>query len=125
MESATATLEQALKEVEKFKREAEFYRDAYLKIRREKWGSKSESFENSDQLVFNEIEVEGKKLEPLETETITYIRKKGRGKKKPYPESLEREELIVDLEECQKICPHDGTRLKKIGEDLKIGRAHV
>ena len=118
MESATATLEQALKEVEKFKREAEFYRDAYLKIRREKWGSKSESFENSDQLVFNEIEVEGKKLEPLETETITYIRKKGRGKKKPYPESLEREELIVDLEECQKICPHDGTRLKKIGEDL-------
>jgi len=29
-----------------------------------------------------------------------------------------REELIVDLEEDEKTCPHDGTKLKKIGEEV-------
>jgi len=78
----SATLEQALKEVVKFKREAEFYRDAYLKLRHEKWGLKSESFESSDQLVFNEIEVAAKSTAPAETETITYIRTKKRAEER-------------------------------------------
>ena len=52
-----------------------------------------------------------------ETETITYKRRKGRQKKQPFPEWLPREEVIIDIPEEEKVCPHDGTRLKQIGFD--------
>lgn len=87
-------------------------------LKKDKFGSKSERYENisTEQMVFNEIEVEAPKA-PVETEQISYIRKKkGRGKKKPIPEDVPREEVIIDIPEDQKICPHDGTPLKQIGE---------
>jgi transposase len=34
------------------------------------------------------------------------------------PEALPREDIIYDLAEEDKICPHDGTELKVIGEDV-------
>src|ERR1035437_1445306 len=90
-------------------------------MRREQFGSKSERFTEltPDQLIFNEIENESTTLfaQPEATETITYERKKGRSKKKPFPEHLPREEKVIDLAESEKICPHDGTRLKEIGEE--------
>lgn len=98
--------------------------DALKKIvkmfNKEKFGSKSEVYqEENPQQIFNEIEVEGQEAQlPMLQETITYTRKKGRGKKKPFPESLPREEVIVDIAEDEKTCPHDGTKLKLIGEDI-------
>ena len=97
-------------------------------LKRDLFGSKSERITeiSPDQLVFNEIEKEAATLEPFEksseenteeVETITYDRKKGRGKKKPFPENLVREEKIIDLDEKDKFCPHDGTPLKEIGEE--------
>ena len=76
-----------------------------------------------DQLLFNEIEVEASKATDDEKEAQTefiagYDRKKGRGKKKPFPENLEREEVQIDLPEADKICPHDGTLLKEIGFEV-------
>lgn len=91
-----------------------------LLLKRGKYSSKSERFEDipAEQLVFNEIEKEARLPEVAEeTETITYERKKGRGKKKPFPENLPREEKILDLPEEEKICPHDGHRLTEIGEE--------
>ena len=74
----------------------------------------------SRQLVFNELEEEFSKSPsvPVEIETITYTRKKGRQKKKPFPGHLPRQEVIIDLTEGEKVCPHDGTALKEIGEDV-------
>ena len=98
--------------------------DALKKIvkmfNKEKFGSKSEAYqEENPQQIFNEIEVEGLDAQlPMLQETITYTRKKGRSKKKPFPEGLPREEVIVDIAEDQKTCPHDGTKLKLIGEDI-------
>ena len=88
-------------------------------FKEEKFGSKSETYHEDLQLIFNEIEVEaqGEQL-PLEQEQILYVRKKGRQKKKPFPETLPREDIIIDIPEADKICPHDGTRLKEIGEDI-------
>jgi transposase len=98
--------------------ELERYKGLLKLSSRDRFGSKSERIEeNPEQLVFNEIEKEAAFPEALETETITYERKKGRGKKKPFPDHLPREEKIIDLPDEQKICPHDGHRLKEIGEE--------
>ncbi len=87
-------------------------------LKKDKFGSKGERFEDVlDQMIFNEIEVEAAKASPEdETETIQYTRKKGRKKKEPIPDSVPREEKIIDLDEEEKVCPHDGTPLKCIGE---------
>lgn len=111
-----------LQEENKFlKSEVDRLNGMLLLLKRDKFGSKSERFESPDQLVFNEMEVEASTLPDKsgesETQTITYDRKKGRGKKKPFPEGLPREEKIIDLPESEKTCPHDGTRLTEIGEE--------
>ena len=73
-----------------------------------------------DVMVFNEIEQAASQLDlPPVTETITYQRQKSQGRcaKKPFPENLPREEQIIDLPESEKVCPHDGTALKLMGEE--------
>jgi len=87
-------------------------------LKKDKFGSKGERFDEVvDQMIFNEIEVEASKADHEdETETIQYTRKKGRKKKAPIPDSIPREEKIIDLDEKDKVCPHDGTPLKCIGE---------
>lgn len=45
----------------------------------------------------------------------THTRKKK--KRVSIPEHLEREDIIHDLPEAEKVCPHDGTPLKCIGEE--------
>jgi len=89
-------------------------------MKRSQFGANSERVVEltAPQLLFNEIEKEASHpAPPQQTETITYTRKKGRGKKKPFPDNLPREEKILDLKEEEKICPHDGTQLKEIGEE--------
>ena len=96
------------------------------KLRYRIFGPQSEKVETSseaDQLLFNEIETEAAKAtdeeKQAQTELVTgYARKKGRGKKKPFPENLEREVVEIDLPEAEKFCPHDGTELKQIGEEV-------
>ena len=95
-------------------------------FQKNKFGPKSEAYNskvNFEQLsLFNEIEQEASSLPQGEVEeefeTITYNRKKkGRRKRLPFPEDLPREEVVIDLKEEEKFCPHDGTPLKEIGED--------
>ena len=101
--------------------EVDYLKHIVKLFKEEKFGSKSEQYveEINPQLLFNELEQEaqGEQL-PLEQEHISYVRKKGREKKKPYPEHLPREEKIIDIDEVDKVCPHDGTRLKQIGFDV-------
>ncbi len=101
-------------------------------LKKDKFGSKSERIElPQDQLLFNELEVEARSAEPEQTELIAgYERKKkGRGARKPFPKDLPREEVVIDLPESEKVCPHDGTALKPIGEEvtekLKVVPAQV
>lgn len=92
-------------------------------LKRNLYGPRSEKVRElpPEQLLFNEIEKEAALPEvPPETETITYQRKKGRGKRKPFPDHLPREQKIIDLPEEQKVCPHDGHRLKEIGEETSL-----
>jgi transposase len=114
--------EELEKEYTFLKSEVERLQEMVFLLKREKFGSKSERFENPDQLTFNEIEREVATFPDTtgesETVAITYSRKKaGRGVKKPFPAHLEREEKIFDLAESDKFCPHDGKPLREIGED--------
>jgi transposase len=120
MHSDSRGTKELQEEVDFLKSEVERLNAIVLLLKRGKYGPKSERFENvaPEQLVFNEIEKEAQATPLLQdTETITYKRKKGRQPKKPFPDNLPREERIIDLPENEKTCPHDGHRLKEIGED--------
>ena len=113
----TETLTSVVEENKNLREEIERLQGYIRLLKRNIFGPKSERVEDlpPEQLIFNEIEFEAIKV-PEEKETITYTRKKGRQKKKPFPENIPREEVIIDLPEEQKVCPHDGTKLNKIGE---------
>jgi len=115
----TVPLTETQEENRILKDENERLRKIIILLKRDKFGSKSERFIEitPEQLIFNEIEKEAALPEFQETEHIAYDRKKGRGKKKPYPDNLPREEKIIDLSESEKTCPHDGARLREIGEE--------
>lgn len=117
-------MEQRLAELEEqvafLNSELERYKAMVKLANRDRFGSKSERVVDlpAEQLIFNEIEKEASLPElPEETQTITYTKKKGRQKREPFPEHLPREEKILDLSEEEKICPHDGHRLREIGEE--------
>jgi transposase len=107
-------------EVEFLKAENARLHKIILLMKRDKFGSKSEKvIDIPGQLLFNEIEKEASQLLPPETEKITYTRKKGKGKKKPYPEGLPREERVIDLKDEEKFCPHDQAPLALVGEERR------
>lgn len=91
-------------------------------LKRQVFGKKSEHWEDVPDVqlgLFNEVEVaavEGKNEQ--ETQVISYTRKKGHGGRKPLPEDLPREDVIVELPEDQRFCPHDGHPLHVIGEEV-------
>jgi transposase len=88
-------------------------------LQRNNYAPKSEKVSPNQLGLFNEAEeltldkIDDDKFE--DKEIITYERNK---KRKPrIPESLPREEIIIDLPEDKKFCPVDGTPLKEIGEE--------
>ena len=87
-------------------------------FRQMKFGSSSEKDKNPDQInLFNEVEETDSEVTPENDDDKTkvegYTRK--RGKRKPLPEEIEREDVIVELPEDERFAP-DGTPLVKIGE---------
>lgn len=111
--------------VEFLERETQHQKLMIAKLRHQLFGSKSEKVEilEAEQAVFNEIEQEANKATDQDLENQTeviagYSRKKGRSSRKPFPENLEREVVEIDLPESEKICPHDGTELELIGEEI-------
>ncbi len=97
--------------------------DEVLDLKRDRFGKKSERFvdSNQQQFSFNEIELE-KSTDPNAKEdakeTITYIRHKGKQKKKPLPDNLEREVKEIDLPEEEKFCNKDGSPLQEVGVEV-------
>jgi transposase len=73
---------------------------------------------NPDQAwLFNEIEVLAESAQDVpETVTIPAYDRAKRGRKK-LSADIPRVELLHDLSEADKICPHDGTALERIGEE--------
>jgi transposase len=96
------------------------------------FGTSSEKSGPQQIELFNEAEMLADQAEAAELiEATTTIAEHERRKKKriSIPEELERIEIIHDLPEAEKICPHDQTELKRIGsethEQLDIVPAQV
>lgn len=87
-------------------------------LRHQHFGSKSEKHA-ADQLgLFNEAEATvdaEEKAEKKPVEIAAHTRTP-RGRK-PIPDHFPRTEILHDLTDDQKICPHDGTKLVRIGEE--------
>ena len=93
-------------------------------FKRSKFGKKSERWESDEQMVFNEAEVESRKPDPLGEEdadeqliTVKGHTKKKRGHRGALPDTLPREEVIIELPESERVAA-DGTPLKIIGYEL-------
>jgi transposase len=93
-------------------------------LRHRKFAPRSEKMPDDDEQVdlFNEIEAEAAgepaadESEQLEIEVGPYKRKKP--KRKKLPKDLPREEVVIELPENERFCPHDGTPLKVVGEEV-------
>ena len=91
-------------------------------LRHKRFGASSEKL-SADQLrLFNEAEQETDALEQTvseETKDNVTVPEHERKKpdRKPLPKNLPREEIIYDLADDEKFCPHDGHALKAIGEE--------
>lgn len=74
--------------------------------------------------LFNEVEIEALQpeveaaAEENKEETEVKPHNTKTGGRKPLPADLPRVEKIIDLPEDKKICPHDGTTLVRIGEEI-------
>jgi transposase len=90
-------------------------------LRAEQFGKSSEKF-NPDQLALaiNEAEALTAAVPPdaLPAGIVVpeHVRKR-RGHRKALPSDLPQVEVIHDLDESEKICPHDGSALEKIGAE--------
>ena len=87
-------------------------------LRQKQFGASSEKGQSEQLNLFNEAETDSEEALKAEVEEVTvpeYTRKKK--KRVSIPQELPREEIIYDLPEDEKQCPHDGTALKCIGEE--------
>lgn len=111
-------------EVANLKREAD-QKDQRIKLleemlrlqRHKQYGASSEKDTGGQGQLFNEAEDE--ELTSTEDSTEITVPAHTRKKKKrvSIPPELPREEIVHDLEEADKVCPHDGTELKYIGDE--------
>jgi len=82
-----------------------------------RYAASSEKIAPDQIRLFDEAEVEAQAVMPSEEDAITvpeHTRRK-RGRKK-LPESLPRVEVIHELADDERVCPHDGKPLTEIGE---------
>ena len=108
------------------KKDAEIVRlSAHLKILQEqlnllsakRFGPSSEKAHPDQLRLFNEAELEA--VAPVEEATIEVPAHRRRpGGRKPLPLQLPRIEVVHDLGDGEKICPHDGVALRAIGEEI-------
>jgi transposase len=81
-----------------------------------RYAASSEKLSPDQIRLFDEAEAEAQAAAPTEDETIT-IPEHGRRKRgrKPLPEALPRVEVIHELPDNERVCPHDGHPLTEIG----------
>lgn len=90
-----------------------------LQARQQHFGTSSEKLSPDQITLFNEPESDSSEITSEETETLTipsHTRSKCK-KRVSIPDNIPREEIIYDLPDEDKICPHDGAVLKEIGEE--------
>ena len=91
-----------------------------MQARQQYFGTSSEKLSPDQIALFNEPEFDSSEITSEETETLTvpsHTRSKQK-KRISIPDNIPREDIIYDLSDEDKICPHDGASLKEIGEEI-------
>lgn len=118
-------------ENKQLKMDKQFLEERVRLLEHKLFGPKSESRKSEKELaqdsLFNEAELAvAQKDEELKNESEAvadevpvkgHTRKKSPGRKS-LPEDLPRVEVVIELDDDRKFCEHDGTELKKIGEEV-------
>ena len=94
-----------------------YLREQIRLLTQKRFGASSEKL-SEEQLLLMLEDVGAPPTPPEPPETIAIKgHQRARGGRRPLPESLERIEVVHDLSPEEKICPHDGHQLKRIGEE--------
>ncbi|MCZ0867270.1 IS66 family transposase [Dasania sp. GY-19] len=103
-------------QIEQKNQRIQLLEDMIKTLRHKQFGASSEKI-SADQInLFNEAEAEPDETVGSEAVVIpAHTRKKQ--KRASIPADIPREEIIHDLADSEKVCPHDGTALKCIGEE--------
>jgi transposase len=106
----------------KYRDEASSLREQLNLLIAKRFGPSSEKSDKQQLGLFNEAEAavdeaEEESASELETLTVPAHERKKPGRK-PLPDYIEREEVLHDLPAEEKVCPHDGTLLERIGEEV-------
>ena len=93
-----------------------------IKLARHKqYGASSEQWSVDQMRLFNEAEgivdqQDGEGVTESEASIVVPAHRRKRGGRKPLPAELPRVEVVYELDESERFCPHDGSALKVIGE---------
>ena len=106
-----------------YEQENTWLREQLATLTRAQFGRKSERYETTEQMVFNEAEVESKQPDPKndqeseeEIEVKAHTKKK-RGHRRPLPGHLAREVVKIELPLDEQVAS-DGAKLKVIGWEI-------
>ena len=96
--------------------------EEYIRLlKRRRFGTSSERAPVDQLGLFNEAEAmtaTEQIVADQNPETIVAAHTRKKSGRKPLPEQLPRVEVLHDLREDEKVCPHDGHALKEIGRDV-------
>ena len=97
--------------------EIRWLREQLQLLRQKRFGSSSEKLSEEQLLLM--LEGEGAPTSPPEPPATIAVKghRRAKGGRRPLPANLERIEILHDLSPEEKICPHDGHPLKRIGEE--------
>jgi transposase len=96
-------------------------KEALVLAHNRKFAAATESLRSLQSELFNESEQEVDEsiddAQPISDDIITVPEhQRKRGGRKPLPEDLPRIDVVHDLSDADKVCPHDGAALKLIGD---------
>ena len=111
--------QQALQEQQaEYQTEIERLREQVRLLLARRFGASREA-SSPDQLGLFHEAMEEAAPETAEPETVAVpAHQRAKRGRRPLPEDLPRREVIQDLSEEEKICPHDGARLEPMGDDI-------
>ena len=104
----------------KYKHRAESLQEQLNLLLAKRFGPSSEKGDKQQLGLFNEAEAAepAEEHEAAEEDSVTVpTHRRNKPGRKPLPDYIERVEVLHDLPESQKVCPHDGTALERIGEE--------
>lgn len=86
-------------------------------MEQQRFGSSSEKLSPDQLNLFDEAELLSDDDESIEQESTDVPAHKRKKKRASIPAELPRTDVIHDLEESEKVCPHDGTALRHFGDE--------